>query len=427
MFEGLVQKLLLGYLGRYIKDIQREQLKITVWNEEVLLENVELILEAFDYLQLPIALKQGRVGKLSIKVPWKKIGWEPIIIKLEDVFISATQRSDQEWSSDVVEKREFAGKKAKLAAAELAKLSKRVFDSPAGNYVTSYIAAKVLDSIQLSIKNFHIVYSDAQSVSEQVVLGLRFSSLTVSKQNPVGKSVGRMRGGQVNKRVEVEALGIYCDKYEGDMDFLSVDKKGDFDNWCEARVLSDEFGYLLKPVHVCVTLSVNRSGELYDDLPQYSISAELTDVVMTLNEFQLQQILILLDYLQTSQLRERYGRYLPCSSSLSRKPPGWQRLWWHYAQKSIISEVRKKLWKTSWRFLGQRMTMRRRYINYYKIKLDFLRKEQASILRKGQSIDEEILLGLEEMEKKSDIDDILSYRSAAEGSLFRIGCERGSR
>ncbi|XP_048591068.1 uncharacterized protein LOC106348493 isoform X1 [Brassica napus] len=426
MFEGLVQKLLLGYLGRYIKDIQREQLKITVWNEEVLLENVELILEAFDYLQLPIALKQGRVGKLSIKIPWKKIGWEPIIIKLEDVFISATQRSDQEWSSDVVEKREFAGKKAKLAAAELAKLSKRVFDSPAGNYVTSYIAAKVsqvLDSIQLSIKNFHIVYSDAQSELEQVVLGLRFSSLTVSKQNPIGKPVGRMRGGQVNKRVEVEALEIYCDKYEGDMDFLSVDKKGDFDKWCQAKVLSDEFGYLLKPVHVCVTLSVNRSGELYDDLPQYSISAELTDVVMTLNEFQLQQILILLDYLQTSQLRERYGRYRPCSSSLSRKPPGWQRLWWRYAQKSIISEVRKKLWKTSWRFLGQRMTMRRRYINYYKIKLDFLRKEQASILRKGQSIDEEILLGLEEMEKKSDIDDILSYRSAAEGEMQKACSE----
>lgn len=72
----------------------------------------------------------------------------------------------------------------------------------------------------------------------------------------IRKPVGRMRGGQVNKRVEVEALEIYCDKYEGDMDFLSVDKKGDFDKWCQAKVLSDEFGYLLKPVHVCVTLSV---------------------------------------------------------------------------------------------------------------------------------------------------------------------------
>ncbi|CAA7023283.1 unnamed protein product [Microthlaspi erraticum] len=414
VLEWGVQKLLSGYLGRYIKDFQKHKLKITVWNEEVLLENVELNLEAFEYLQLPFALKQGRIGKLSIKIPWKKLGWDPIIITLEDVFICASQRNDQEWSSDVVEKREFAGKMAKLAAAELAKLSRRVFDSPgAGNRFMSYIAAKVtsiLDSIQLSIKNFHILYSDAQPESVQAVLGLRFSSLTVTKQNPVGSSRG-----QVNKLVEIEALEIYCDMYEGNMDFLSVDNKGDFDNWCQSRLQSDTFGYLLKPVHVCVTLMVNRSGELYDDLPQYSISAELTDVVMSLNEFQLQQILILLDYLQTSQLRERYGRYRPCSTSLSRKPPGWQKLWWHYAQKSILSDVRKKLWKTSWRFLGQRMTMRRRYINLYKQKLDFLGRDQA--------IDESVLLGLEEVEKKSDIDDILSYRAAAEGERQEAGSE----
>ncbi|KFK27746.1 hypothetical protein AALP_AA8G423700 [Arabis alpina] len=409
MFEGLVRQLLLGYLGRYIKDIQKDQLKITVWNEEVLLENVELILEAFEYLQLPIALKQGRVGKLSIKIPWKKLGRDPIIIMLEDVFVCASQRNDQEWSSDVVEKREFAGKKAKLAAAELAKLSRRVFDSPAGNPFMSYIAAKILDSIQVSIRNFHILYSDAQPESVQVLLGLRFSSLTITKQNPVGPSIGKVRGGQVNKLVEIEGLEIYCDMYEGNMDFLSVDEKRGFDNWCQSRLQSEKVGYLLKPVHVCVTLLVNRSGELYDDLPQYSISAELTDVVMTLNEFQLQQILVLLDYLQTSQLRERYGRYRPCSTSLSRKPPGWQKLWWHYAQKSILSDVRKKVWKTSWRFLGERMRMRRRYINFYKIKLDFLRREQ--------SIDESILLGLEEVEEKADIDDILSYRSAAEGEM----------
>ncbi|KAK3033800.1 hypothetical protein RJ639_034371, partial [Escallonia herrerae] len=93
---------------------------------EVLLENVELILEAFDYLQLPFALNQGRVGRLSIKIPWKKLGWDPIIIILEDVLVCACQRDDKEWSMDAVERREFAGKKAKLAAAELAKLSRRV-------------------------------------------------------------------------------------------------------------------------------------------------------------------------------------------------------------------------------------------------------------------------------------------------------------
>lgn len=32
MFEGLVGQLLVGYLGRYVKDIQKEKLKITFWN-----------------------------------------------------------------------------------------------------------------------------------------------------------------------------------------------------------------------------------------------------------------------------------------------------------------------------------------------------------------------------------------------------------
>jgi hypothetical protein len=36
MIEGLVRQLLLGYLGRYVKDIQKEQLKITLWNGNVL-------------------------------------------------------------------------------------------------------------------------------------------------------------------------------------------------------------------------------------------------------------------------------------------------------------------------------------------------------------------------------------------------------
>ncbi|XP_019155710.1 PREDICTED: putative vacuolar protein sorting-associated protein 13F [Ipomoea nil] len=117
MFEGLVWQLLLGYLGQYIRDIQTEQLKITLWNEEVLLENVKLILEAFDYLQFPFALKQGHVGKLSIRIPWKKLGWDLVIIILEDVLICASQGDEKEavtvfamkFSSLTIMKQHFPG------------------------------------------------------------------------------------------------------------------------------------------------------------------------------------------------------------------------------------------------------------------------------------------------------------------------------
>ncbi|KAL6965674.1 hypothetical protein U1Q18_036728, partial [Sarracenia purpurea var. burkii] len=129
-----------------------------------------------------------QVGRLSIKIPWKKLGWDPIIIIIEDVFVCACQRDDQEWSMDAVERREFAGKKAKLAAAELAKLSRRVCDNQAGQSFISYITAKILDGIQVSIRNVHVMYRDMLTNSAQNVFGIKFSSLTIMKQNLVGYS-----------------------------------------------------------------------------------------------------------------------------------------------------------------------------------------------------------------------------------------------
>ncbi|KAG2700491.1 hypothetical protein I3760_06G000100 [Carya illinoinensis] len=406
MLEGLVRQLLLGYLGRYVKDIQKEQLKITLWNEEVLLENVELILEAFDYLQLPFALKQGRLGRLSIKIPWKKLGWDPIIIILEDVFVCASQRDDHEWSLNAAEKREFAGKKAKLAAAELAKLSRCVCDNQAGQTFISYLTAKIIDSIQVSIRNLHVMYCDMQSDLDHIMLGLKFSSLTIMKHRSYS---GWARGGQVNKVVEIMGFEIYCSTFQGNLDLMTLNNAGNANLWADEGSGGKCFDSLCAPCDISLSLLVNRSGKFDNDAPQYSITAELTGLVISLNEVQLQQILVLWDYLGTCRLREKYGRYRPWCSPLSKKLEGWQILWWHYAQESVLSDIRKKLKKTSWRYLGQRLSYRRKYVNLYRTKLEFLRQEQ--------SIDVDIIRELEQMEKESDIDDILTYRTAAERKL----------
>jgi len=52
MLEGLVRQLLLGYLGRYVKDIQKEQLKITLWNGNVLFLSCFFIYYYIDQLIL---------------------------------------------------------------------------------------------------------------------------------------------------------------------------------------------------------------------------------------------------------------------------------------------------------------------------------------------------------------------------------------
>lgn len=45
----------------------------------------------------------------------------------------------------------------------------------------------------------------------------------------------------------------------------------------------------------------------------------------------------------------RYGRYRPWGIPISKRPLGWQIQWWHYAQNSVLSDVRKRMKKTSWK------------------------------------------------------------------------------
>ncbi|VFQ74897.1 unnamed protein product [Cuscuta campestris] len=411
MFEGLVRQLLLGYLGRYIRDIQKEQLKITLWNEEVLLENVELILEAFDYLQLPFALKEGHVGKLSIRIPWKKLGWDPIIIILEDVLICASQRDEQEWSMDAVRRREFAGKRAKLATAELGKLSRRVCDSQAGKSFISYITAKILENIQVSIRNMHILYRDMQTASGVTGFGLKFSSLTIMKQHLFG-SGGKVRGSHVNKIVEVQGLELYCYTYQGSDKSRSVGNSVDSKTWESAISQASEKVNLLAPLDVSLCLSVNRSAGFDSSTPQYLVNIQLKSMLIYVDEVQIQQVMSFCDYLLTSQLREKYGRYRPWWSPLDKKLKGWQIAWWHYALNSVLFDIHKRLRKTSWKYLGARLNIRRKYVNLYKTKLKCLQQEQV--------IPEDVIHMLEEIEKESEIDEILSYRSAAERELQDI-------
>lgn len=50
-----------------------------------------------------------------------------------------------------------------------------------------------------------------------------------------------------------------------------------------------------------------------------------------------------------------YGCYRPWSSPLEKKLKGWQRAWWHYAQKSVLSDVQRRLRRTSWKYFGERL------------------------------------------------------------------------
>jgi vacuolar protein sorting-associated protein 13A/C len=70
MFEAQVAYYLNLYLGKYLYGLDAESLKISVWRGDVELKNLSLRPEALQDLELPVTVKSGLLGKLTLKVLW---------------------------------------------------------------------------------------------------------------------------------------------------------------------------------------------------------------------------------------------------------------------------------------------------------------------------------------------------------------------
>ncbi len=67
MFEAQVAYYLNKYLGQYVYGLDSESLKISVWSGDVQLSNLQLRPDALKELNLPVTVKAGLLGKLTLK------------------------------------------------------------------------------------------------------------------------------------------------------------------------------------------------------------------------------------------------------------------------------------------------------------------------------------------------------------------------
>lgn len=68
MFENQVAYYLNRYLGTYVYGVDPQSLKISVLKGDVVLHNLRLKPEALTDLNLPITVKAGLLGTLTLKV-----------------------------------------------------------------------------------------------------------------------------------------------------------------------------------------------------------------------------------------------------------------------------------------------------------------------------------------------------------------------
>ena len=176
--------------------------------------------QALANLKLPVTVKKGFVGELSMVVPWTALQSKPVQITLKNVQILVVPQVEQEegWSLDKEEALEFAEKMYQLELRTLLTRSVNQQEDPkdAGRNSTlmTRLANRIIDNIQVIVEDVSVRYEDRTSHPTRAVAGgVVIERFSIHSTNAQGDHVYVDRGGKkeglVFKHAQVEGLAVY--------------------------------------------------------------------------------------------------------------------------------------------------------------------------------------------------------------------------
>lgn len=401
MFESLVATLLNRFLGSYIENFDPKQLNIGIWSGDVHLKNLRLKKESLDKFKLPVDVKFGHLGELTLQIPWSNLKGKPVKVIIEDVYLLASPIIIKDYDADEDTRREQALKQEKLK--DLEALQSAVTNQLAGDLdnesFTESLVTKIVDNLQVTIKNIHIRYEDDSVLTESPYsVGLTLSELsalsTDEKWNPSFISITQSLSRKLLLLrnfacyMNTESTSIFTD----DPDELLQALK-------DCMALDIERQYLLKPVSGEGRLTVHKMGAtethphiraelFFDEFGVDFDSSQYRDILWTASKFHWHQ--------KTWKFRK-----LRPKLTVEEAP----REWFRYAARSILNEIHDKNHKWSWAHFKTRRDQRKAYIRLWKAKL---------LKRPLEATDETEFHALE---RDLPYEDIKFYRSITRGEI----------
>eukprot|EP01018_Ginkgo_biloba_P007485 Gb_23775 [translate_table: standard] len=413
MLEDKVAFLLDKYLGNYVKGLSKEALKISVWQGNVELTNMQLRPEALNALKLPVKVKAGFLGSVKLKVPWSRLGQEPVLVYLDRIFLLVEPATKVEGcTADSVQE----AKRCRVREMETKLLESRHQQKDEVN--TSWwgsLINTIIGNIKLSITNIHVRYEDTESnPGHPFAAGMtleKLASVTID-DNGIETFITGGALEHIQKSVELERLAIY---FDSDTKPWKVDKPWEelpprewsqiFEPGVKAEqstagnIGSQEHSYVLQPVcgyakYAKLGSDVSRTA----DQPAQSAVVNLDDVTLCLSQAEYRDILKLVENITAFNHRLKYAHYRPCVEIHTDA-----KAWWQYACKVLVEQQKKASGHLSWEQVLQYAQLRKRYLSRYVACL------QADPNRITIDDNKEI----QELDRELDIEVIIQWRMLA--------------
>ncbi|XP_057809782.1 uncharacterized protein LOC131024279 [Salvia miltiorrhiza] len=422
MFEAHVLHLLRRYLGEYVHGLSSEALRISVWKGDVVLRDLKLKSEALNALKLPVTVKAGFLGTITLKVPWKSLGKEPVIVLIDQVFILANPASDGRFLKEEDRERLFEAKLQQIDEAESATLEalsrSKPGNSAAGNSWLGSLISTIIGNLKISISNVHIRYEDSVSnPGHPFSCGITLAKLAAFTMDEHGNETFDTSGAldKLRKSLQLERLAVYHDtnrdpwKLEKRWEDLSPKE------WVEifqdginessksrnsASSWAQERNYLVSPINGVLKYHRLGNKEREDsNVPYEKASLVIADVSLTITEAQYHDWIKLLEAISAYRTRVDISHLrpmVPVKESVA--------LWWRYAAQAGLQQ-KMMGYRFSWEQIKHLCHLRRRYVQLY-----------ADSLQESDIDNDE----LKEIEKDLDAKVILLWRFLAHAKVESV-------
>ncbi|KAM7278379.1 hypothetical protein ACFE04_005513 [Oxalis oulophora] len=464
-----VLHLLRRYLGDYVHGLSVEALRISVWNGDVVLRDLRLKAEALNALKLPVTVTAGFVGTITLKVPWKSLGQEPVIVLIDRVFVLAHPPPDgrtlkvqavrisllklqgkvgyvcahphlihfiAESALSVGEEdrqKLFDAKLQQIEEAEAATLE-AISRSKLGNvwvltlallYRTSpsswlgSLISTIIGNLKITISNVHIRYEDCSSNPVRpFCAGVTLAKLAAVTMDEQGNETFDTSGAldKLRKSLQLERLAMYHDcnslPWKIDKKWEDLSPK----EWVE--IFEDGINEPPAKRGMLSKWALNRNyvvSPINAVLKYHRLGKqERNDPKIPFEKASLllKDVSLTIteeqyhDWIKLLEVVSRYKKYIEISHLRPTIPVSANPLlWWRYATQASLQQ-RKMCYRFSWDQIRQMCQLRRRYVQLYASSLQQLPNVNISDMR--------------EIEKDLDCKVILLWRLLAHAKVESV-------
>ncbi|XP_028308916.1 vacuolar protein sorting-associated protein 13D isoform X3 [Gouania willdenowi] len=384
MLEGLVAWVLNTYLGKYVSNLNTDQLSIALLKGAVELENLPLRKDALREFDLPFEVKAGFIGKITLQIPFYRPHSDPWVISMCQLNLIISPVQLKEYNAEQKQEEERERKKRLLNALE--DKFKSECEQKGESYwysVTASVVTRIVENIELKIQGVHLRFEDDFSNPEKPFsFGVCINN--VSAQNPSKETTQKLHR---QKQLEIKDFSVYWDT---ECEMLGKLPTNEIQEAMTQCMQSREHQYIFEPVCASVLLRRNTSKEPLRSrhTPRIEGQVQLEPMALRLSQIQYQQIMAFLKELDRREREMRYRQWRPKVSVL-----GNCRQWWMFAIQANLSEIREQRWRGSWDFALQRARDAQTYTSLYfrklkKVPLSSQEEDELARVEDVQTVEE---------------------------------------